>query len=205
MESVFFNPFIGSTYKEGGIMLLGEAHICGECSCDDCLQNKDDKCVNGHVTLVEKHIAKGDVPTYARFEKEFCGKEIKDADEREKFWNQFLFTNFLPISMPQSREAPESRFYSDECRERFLNYVGQYKPSHIIVWGERTWSNLPGDPASGMWEKSHLSKFGDFDVWKLKYGEVRAKTIVIYHPAYIGMSNEDFKMWKNRIDCFLAE
>ena len=203
MNNSFFRPFIGSTFKEGGIMLVGEAHICGECSCDECLINKDQVCINGHIALVERQISKGDVQTYARFEKEFLGAEIRDVKKREAFWNQFFFTNFLPISMPQSGDAPEGRFYSDECRERFLNLVKQYKPARILVWGERTWNNLPGDPKSGMWSKEHISEYGGFDVWELNLDDVKSKVLTIYHPAYIGMSDLDFKLWKNRIDHFI--
>ena len=86
----FFRPYIGKTYKKHGVMILGEACICGEFSCECCLANKDEQCINGHVALVQKQIKTGSIKTYCRFEKEFLGVPIGDeGKDRNSITNFF--------------------------------------------------------------------------------------------------------------------
>lgn len=197
----YFNVWKGNNYN--GIFLLAEAHICGECKI---CNNKDVQCINGHIRLVESHITTGDVQTYARFEKEFTGASLKTKEDRESFWQGFIFTNFLSVASPESGEAPDSKYYSDEARERFLNLIRQYKPKYLIVWGERTFSSLPGDSKNGMWEKVTFNAPNDqFDYWWLNFDGLKIKVLQIYHPAWIGMSNADFKKTAKRIKIFLKD
>lgn len=199
----FFNVWEGTNYK--GIFLLAEAHICGECSCEVCEKCKDKNCINGHIRLINEHIETGNVQTYARFEKEFTGASLKTKEERKSFWHGFLFTNFLSVAAPESGEAPDPKYYSDIARERFLDLMRK-KPKYLIVWGERTFSSLPGDSKNGMWKKVTFNAPNDqFDYWWLNFDGLKIKVLQIYHPAWIGMSNADFEKTNKRIKIFLKD
>ena len=200
----FFEPYIGKTYKKHGVMILGEAHICGECSCEYCQTNKDKQCVNGHVDLVNKQIKTGSIKTYCRLEKEFLGAPIGDEGKRQEFYNQFLFTNLLGVAMQKSGEAPSDSFFSEACRQRFLDIILKYQPGYLIVLGNRTFEHLPGN-LNDMWtvEKEILN--GDhFEIWTLLYKGVSVRVLNIYHPSWIGMSNEKIEIVRKRI-CYLLK
>jgi hypothetical protein len=201
----FFKLWKGNNYI-GGIFLLAEAHICGECSCEVCEKCKDENCINGHIRLINEHIDTGGVQTYSRFEKEFTGASLNTKEKREYFWHGFIFTNFLSVAMPESGEAPDAQYYSDEARERFLALLSQYKPKYVLVWGERTFSSLPGDSKNGMWEKVTFNAPNDqFDYWWLNFDGLKIKVLQIYHPAWIGMSNADFEKTAKRNKIFLKD
>ena len=187
-------------------MLLGESHICGTCKCDECLISKNKRCIDGHCSLVREQILKGSISTYSRFEKQFTGAIIKDKKSRMLFWQQFLFTNFLSIAMPKSGKAPAKKFYTQDCRNRFVNLVKKYQPSYIIIWGNRTWNNLPGDIKSGMWKKELISKYKGFEIWELMIERTNSvRVLKIHHPAYRKMTSELFMLWKLRIDYLLQQ
>ncbi|MBR1401249.1 MAG: hypothetical protein IJ562_06620 [Prevotella sp.] len=201
----FFNPFVGKEFEEHRVMILGEAHVCGECSCEECMKHKDSLCQNGHVAIVEKHIATGCVKTYRNLEKEFLGEAINDKSEREHFWNRILFTNLLPIAMPRGGQAPEEKYYTDDCRERFLNLIKTYHPKYLIVLGERTFNHLPGDE-SDMWQKEKVETCDDkFNIWTLNYEQQQVRVLQIYHPAWRGLSNEHSTAMMKRIRYFLDD
>ena len=203
MNEIFFNPFIGSEYKQGGIMLLGESHTCDEecCSVEDCLKEKDDFCVDGHVRLVKRHILKGNVFTYKIFEKEFTGNYLSVKDDRMSFWNRFFFTNILSVAMKNSsiKEREKQKFYSDTCRERVIDLLDEYKPAYLLVWGNQVYENLPGDQESEMWNHDLSEVYINGNV---------IKVLTIIHPsAFFRMSSTEkesnFHSVKNAIETFL--
>lgn len=201
----FFKPYIGEAYKKHGVMILGEAHICGECSCECCQANKDEQCINGHVALVNKQIKTGSIKTYRMLEKEFFGAPIEDEGKRQEFYNQFLFTNLLEVAMPKSGQAPNESYYSEACRQRFLDIVQKYQPGYMIVLGNRTFEHLPGNQ-DDMWTMEKEILNGDhFEIWTLMYKGVSVRVLTIYHPAWIGMSNEKFEIVRKRISYLLKK
>jgi len=202
---IYFNPFIGQDYKRHRVMLLGEAHVCGECTCSECLVNKDTKCINGHIDLVNKQIAMGSLRTYRNIEKEFLGSAIDNEKDRSEFWNQFLFTNLLSIAMHQSSMAPEEKYYTDDCRERFLSLVRTFEPKYLIVFGARPFSHLPGDEHD-MWKKERIQIEQDlFDVWTLCHEGHELRALQLYHPSWKRMSNEHYEIVRKRISYLLGQ
>lgn len=200
----FFNPYIGELYKKHGVMILGEAHICGECSCEYCKDNKDESCINGHVDLVNKQIKTGSIKTYRRLEKEFVGAPIEDERKRREFYNRFLLTNLLDLAMPNSGEAPNERYFSEACRQRFLDIIQKFQPGHLIVLGIKTFEHLPGSQKD-IWKSETVTLNGDkFEVWTLQYQGVSVQVLNVYHPAWRRMSNEQFVKMKDRIMYFLG-
>lgn len=195
-----FNIFKGDLYESSRLMILGEAHVCGECDPAQCQQVKGKDCLDGHIRLIFQQILGGHLPTYKRLEKEFLGHSIESAEERCQFYNQFIITNFLDIAMPQSGMAPEEMFYSEACRERFLNLIRTYQPRCLFVLGDRVWSHLPGDDKD-MWSKESITLDGDsFDLWTLHCDGLEVRTLKLLHPAWRAMTQAHFQRMKRQID-----
>lgn len=202
----FFNVFKGDLYESSRLMILGEAHVCGECDPAQCQQMKGKDCLDGHIRLIFQQILKANLPTYKRLEKEFLGHSIESAEERCQFYNQFIITNFLDIAMPQSGMAPEEMFYSEACRERFLNLIRTYQPRCLFVLGDRVWSHLPGDN-NDMWGKEsiNLGNGDSFDLWTLRLEGMEVKTLKLLHPAWRSMTHSHFLRVKRQIQYVMKE
>ena len=203
----FFNVFKGEHYESSRsrCMILGEAHVCGECEPMQCQQVKGKDCLDGHVRLIRQQQIQGNLPTYKRLEKEFLGHSIESAEERWQFYNQFVITNFLGITMPQSYMAPQELFYSKECRERFLELIDKYKPRTLFVLGDRVWSHLPGDDKD-MWSKESITLDGDsFDLWTLHYDGLEVRTLKLLHPAWRAMTRAHIERMKQQVQYVMKE
>ena len=200
----FFSIFKGEFYESSREMIIGEAHVCGLCGPAQCQQMKDNRCVDGHVRLINHQIKTGSVKTYRRLEKEFMGRPFECEKDRWQWYHQFLFTNFLDIAMPQGGTAPEEIFFSNACRERFLNLINTYKPRYLFILGDRTFNHLPGDE-SDLWSKQLIkSDNGDFNLWTLHYGGNEVQTLKLLHPAWSGMSETDFERMYNQINYLMT-
>jgi hypothetical protein len=195
----FFSIFKGEFYELCRCMILGEAHVCGECEPAQCQQLKDQACVEGHIRMINDHIKNNCVRTYRRLEKEFLGQPLECEKERWQWYNRFLFTNFLGITMPQSGTAPDEKFYSKACQKRFLNIVMNFKPRCLFVLGDRVFSHLPGDE-SDLWTKQpiKLDNGDSFDIWTLHHGGNVVQTLKLLHPAS-RMSEKNFERMYYRI------
>ena len=106
--------------------------------------------------------------------------------------------------MQKSGEAPNESFFSEACRQRFLDIVQEFQPRHLIVLGTRTFEHLPGNQKD-IWTVERVANSGDkFEIWTLHYKGVSVKVLNVYHPAWMGMSIEDFEKKRNRIRYFLS-
>ncbi|WP_217939230.1 hypothetical protein [Duncaniella muris] len=91
MKNVFFKPWIGKDYENGGIfgkkvLVLGEAHLCGGCedcgkveNAEECADFTSSNCIelllNGHTDNW--------TPTFRKFERSLAGHETT-LDESRK-------------------------------------------------------------------------------------------------------------------------
>ena len=100
MSNVFFQPFIGKYYANGGIfdkriMILGESHYCDEecADCGDCRLHRECMGFTQHVLgdyLDEKKERQNWMRTFLKFERSLVGKETDQA-MRLKIWNSVIF------------------------------------------------------------------------------------------------------------------
>ena len=152
--NIFFQPFIGKDYANGGIfgkriMILGESHYCDEecADCGDCRLRRECMGFTQHVLgdyLDEGKERQNWMRTFLKFERSLVGEETDQA-MRLKIWNSVIFFNYLQVAMGGPREAGTSEQYQ-QAGKAFFEVIEKYKPECIIVWGKRLWNNL-GPPA----------------------------------------------------------
>ena len=189
MKHVFFKPWVGKNYHNGGIfgkkiLVLGEGHVCG--GCDECGLKFAKECVivntNKTIELIISGYKADWTPTYRKFERSLVNHDTTPDDSKD-IWNSVAFFNFLQIAMTEARKAGSPEEY-DEGRLAFLEVIDELQPDLIIVWGIRLWKNLPRIE-NGWIEGEELL----IDRWKVPNGyykltnEKKARIIAVWHPS----------------------
>ena len=113
-SNIFFQPFVGKDYANGGIfgkriMILGESHYCDEsCTdCGDCQLHRE--CMNFTQQVLDDYLNENKerqnwMRTFLKFERSLVGEETDQA-MRLKIWNSVVFFNYLQVAMGGPREA----------------------------------------------------------------------------------------------------
>lgn len=152
-NNIFFQPFFGKYYADGGIfgkriMILGESHYCDEgCSdCGDCTLHRE--CMNFTQQVLGDYFDEDNerqdwMRTFVKFERSLVGKET-DQTMRLKIWNSVVFFNYLQVAMRGPREAGTSAQYR-QAGDALFEVMDKYQPEYVIAWGKRLWSNMPGE------------------------------------------------------------
>ena len=103
-SNIFFQPFVGKDYANGGIfgkriMILGESHYCDEecADCGDCRLHRE--CVNFTKQVLGDYLNENKerqnwMRTFLKFERSLVGEETDQA-MRLKIWNSVIFFNYL--------------------------------------------------------------------------------------------------------------
>ena len=152
-SNVFFQPFVGKDYVNGGIfgkriMVVGESHYCDdECTdCGDCRLHQECMTFTQDVLgdyLDESKKRQDWMRTFLKFERSLVGEETDQA-MRLKIWNSVIFFNYLQVTMGGPREAGTTEQYQ-QAGKAFFEVIERYQPECIIVWGKRLWNNLPDE------------------------------------------------------------
>ena len=107
-SNIFFQPFVGKDYANGGIfgkriMILGESHYCDEsCTdCGDCQLHRE--CMNFTQQVLGDYLNENRerqnwMRTFLKFERSLVGEETDQA-MRLKIWNSVVFFNYLQVAM----------------------------------------------------------------------------------------------------------
>ena len=103
-SKIFFQPFVGKDYANGGIfgkriMILGESHYCDEscADCSDCQLHRECMGFTQQVLgdyLNENKERQNWMRTFLKFERSLVGEETNQA-MRLKIWNSVIFFNYL--------------------------------------------------------------------------------------------------------------
>lgn len=119
-DGLFFRPFVGSSYADGGlfgkrIMVLGESHYCDEgcADCGDCLRHRE--CMEFTNGVVKQYLddrveRQRWMQTLLKFERSLVGRET-DQTLRQRIWQSVVFYNYLQVAMGGPREAGTSAQY----------------------------------------------------------------------------------------------
>lgn len=178
MENVYFEPWIGDDYWDGGIfekkiLVVGSSHYCkrrNECSncgvVGDCFDCSDftTSVVNDY--LNHTYWAKW-ISTYQKFEGALCGYHT-DEDDSYKLWNSIAFYNYLQTAVPAWNDPGNDEDY-ELSESAFWEVLEELRPDCIIMWGDRVWDMSP-------------SYNGD-DVYELDDG-TPIPVLGIYHPSW---------------------
>lgn len=115
-RNIFFQPFVGKDYANGGIfgkriMILGESHYCDEsCTdCGDCQLHRE--CMNFTQQVLDDYLNENKerqnwMRTFLKFERSLVGEETNQA-MRLKIWHSVIFFNYLQVAMGGPRELAQ--------------------------------------------------------------------------------------------------
>lgn len=189
MGKIFFKPWVGGNYQNGGIfkkriLILGEAHICG--GCGDCgkFENADecgDFTTNNCMDVLLSGEKASWTATFRKFEKSLVGHDTS-LDESREIWNSVAFYNYVQKSLDGSRKSPE---WVDFCnsKDAFFEVLENLRPDLIIVWGvTRMWNNMP----SAGWDEGEAMVIDGYEVkngWYTLGNRHRVRAIWVYHPS----------------------
>ena len=206
-NNIFFLPFIGRYYANGGlfdrrVMVLGDSHYCDGGCCDygNCRMYKQCAQFTQDVIrdcLDENKDRQNWMRTFVKFERSLVEK-MTDWALRQKIWDSVMFYNYLQVAMSGPRKAGTSAQYK-QAANAFFEVIDKYEPECIIVWGKRLWNNMPNE----RWQDSddivvdgnHIAT----GYYLLSNGK-RAKVVAVYHPA----GGYSWKYWHKVIQGLLA-
>ena len=135
-SNIFFQPFVGKDYANGGIfgkriMILGESHYCDEsCTdCGDCQLHRE--CMNFTQQVLDDYLNENKerqnwMRTFLKFERSLVGEETNQA-MRLKIWNSVIFFNYLQVAMGGPREAGAAEQYH-QAGKAFFEVIEKYQP-----------------------------------------------------------------------------
>jgi hypothetical protein len=189
MEHVFFKPWVGRNYENGGIfnkklLVLGESHYCG--GCNQCGLKYGKECEEFTKDTVINYLngVKGNwTPTYRKFERSLVN-EYTTNERSKEIWNSLAFFNFLQVDMVNPRKGGIPEEY-EEGRVAFLEVLNELQPDLVIVWGiNRLYENLPGKECG--WIDGAEFKVDNYSIpngyYQLNSGK-KTKVIAVYHPS----------------------
>ena len=144
-NNIFFQPFVGKDYANGGIfgkriMILGESHYCDEgcCDCGNCRLHGE--CTGFTQGVIKDYLDENKerqdwMRTFVKFERSLVGKET-DQTLRLMIWNSVVFFNYLQVAMGGPREAGTSAQYR-QAGDALFEVMDKYQPEYVIAWGKR--------------------------------------------------------------------
>ena len=154
-RDVVFRPWVGSRYKDGGILgqrilVLGESHHCDEIGQDGLCQfkchsfEKLPRCTSFTERVINdviyNYVGTRDQQTFICFERAIFGA-VPDQKWREDFWQSVVFYNFLQYAQSgPSRKLEQSKEGSIDA---FYEVLKTLNPDKIIIWGRRLFGILP--------------------------------------------------------------
>ncbi len=188
MEHVFFKPWIGKNYQNGGIfkkkiLVLGESHYCG--GCDQCGLKYAKECDDLNETKIFNTLLNGEntgkwTNTFKKFERSLVNKPTTLEESRE-IWESVAYFNFLQVAMTDTRTAGSYEDYM-EGQKAFLEVIEDLQPDLIIVWGIRLYGYLPNEG----WIQGEPLVIDGYSVkngyYQLKQGK-KSRVIAVYHPS----------------------
>ena len=189
-NNIFFQPFVGKDYADGGIfgkriMVLGESHYCDEgcADCGDCRLHRE--CMNFTQQVLGDYLNENKerqnwMRTFLKFERSLVGEETNQA-LRLKIWDSVVFFNYLQVAMGGPREAGTSAQYS-QAGEAFFEVLNKYQPEYVIAWGNRLWDKMPGEH----WQNGDDIVVDGYHVatgWYVLSNGRRVKAMAVNHPS----------------------
>ena len=139
----FFDPWVGSEYRDGGlyglrVLILGESHYDSsdklrESYTIDCIRDIGQRRRFRFFTVVQS-LMQG------------TRGGVSDA-ERAAFWERVAYCNFVQkFAAPGPRVAPTPEMWS-AGGAALVQTVGELSPHLVVALGERLWPRLPELPA----------------------------------------------------------
>lgn len=166
-EGVKYLPWIGKKYEEGiyydekgkidygkekgkKVLVLGESFYWGD---DDDTEENNDDASHFVEDLIKQVISENpdfNIRTFIRFENAMAykNKEEWGLTERQKFWNHFIFYDYVQEPLKYPRLSPTEEQFKDS-EASFWKVIEICKPNIIITWGKRLYNHLPQEGEQG--------------------------------------------------------
>lgn len=194
MKDVFFHPWVGKNYPNGGIfgkkiLVLGESHYCGneECQGKCGFRAFPEGGCEDFTDKVIKYYLSGRTdkwtPTFRKFERSLVNKETT-IEESNEIWQSLAFYNYLQIAMTDTRQGGEYEDYQ-EAGQAFFEVCEKLLPDLIIVWGTgRLYNNM--DMVNTSWESGKELIVDEYSVpngyYILPNGK-KIRVVAVWHPS----------------------
>lgn len=155
MENVFFEPWVGNDYWNGGfkgqkILVVGNSHYCSDrdacsnCGVDGyCFDYDCSEFTSGVISkYLERSIWEPWMLTYEKFERALCGYRT-DKNDARNIWDSIAFYNYLQTAVSSwTDQGNDSDYYNSQAA--FWEVLEDLRPDCIIMWGSRVWNMTPG-------------------------------------------------------------
>ena len=142
MKFRFFEPFVGSHYKEGirgkRVLVLGASFYCTNNECvffNECTnpEKKDSSrfdsiCPHNNGSALHDYPSEADGRAYQCFN-EFMRQFVDEGD----IWQRVSFTNYLQFFSPTI--ITKKKYLSNRDLEAFRETLRELKPDIVISWG----------------------------------------------------------------------
>ena len=146
MQHVFFKPWVGNNFSNGGlwskkVLILGESHY----QWDENISLTEDltiQCVQEQINGV--------------FTKAFWTNIVialldirPSLEDKYRCWHSVAFYNYIQCSVGFGPRVPPSDEMWEKSQEPFFEVLNELQPNCIIALGYRLWYNLPCDGEQG--------------------------------------------------------
>lgn len=199
-SEVIFTPWVGKDYEKGGlwhkrILALGDSHYCQDNDCQTCgvlgsTPEEMGDCRNLTHDTVKSFLDtslgfEGWKNTFKRFSGLLAGGHKTTPEEDSRIWESIAFYNFVQTAIIQGPRATYTEEAYKKSLPMFWTVINQLAPELVLVWGERTWNELPSDG----WQWIDLGIEGDIAAGKYTNRDTDALFLLVCHPS-AGLSYE---------------
>ncbi|MDE2831931.1 MAG: hypothetical protein OXN20_17600 [Gemmatimonadota bacterium] len=159
MQHVFFKPWVGNNFSEGGlwskkVLILGESHY----QWDENIPLTEDLTIQ----CVQEQIAGGRTKAFWTNIVIALLNVRPSLKDKYRCWQSVAFYNYIQCSVgfgPRVRPSPEMW---EKSQEPFFEVLNDLQPDCIIVLGYQLWDNLPCDGEEGpVIDGAHGKRLGD--------------------------------------------
>lgn len=191
-DNVFFLPWVGCNYENGGIfkkriLVVGDSHYCSDCT--ECgvlnpkakasefeCRNLTKDCIEGY--LDDSVSFQKWMGTFRRFERALSGNLSSTRSESKEIWQSLAFYNFVQAANKDKPREPYSQEAYEKSLSCFWKVFEELNPEAVIVWGNRVWNQLP--PENWDYTKP-IDSYSEVGTYKINGKEI--PFILSCHPS----------------------
>ena len=192
-----FYPWVGSKYTKSSIFhkrvfILGESIYCEKPEdCGGCYPGAVNLCnyMQIHIVL-DNMLSNTNTPLYTKIY-----RLLVDENEISKteFWNNVAFGNYVQTSVSdKARDRPKKDMW-ELSKPEFINTLQRLEPDKIIILGNESWENLPGEYNVDWIPVFHDNEIGVSEFYCLLTNK-RIHVAVIGHPQRFGFDYSEKKL-----------
>lgn len=183
MGGVFFRPWKGNNYEEGGlfqkrILILGESHYQWERDIP-LTENLTIECVEEQLSGTKTQ------SFWTKIAIAFLHRAPSLQDKRQ-FWHGVAFYNYVQCNVGFGPRIPPTREMWERSEVGFMEVLQALAPECVIVLGYQLWARLP---SLGGHKGADIEGAKQTETWRYPLGNGReVVAYAILHPSSGGFS-----------------